>query len=350
MLTSSMMPALLLAATLSFFLPLAAGQSSDSNTTVTQEPCTIPLANSGRYTVSRTAQAVELATALASCTGGAYNVTWTGAVTLSAPLVIAADSSLTIRGVEGAGGEAAVMNGNNVTGIVNLGERSSLSLEGVSLQNAWRASGNGGAIRAEAAGCRVTAVNSRFESNNAAAAGFEEGRGGAIALGGGAVAELENCTIVGNRAGVSGGGVSTKGGQCSVLLRGCTLERNEAEIVGGAVVLEGRSTVTFAESTVSNNVAGDEGGGIYGVNSTVLVRAGSLFLNNTVYRAGGGISLHVSHLSHLSFFVRFHLCCCNRGVNRLQIFVASCSCRSPTLSLSFLTLFPCLHTSGLLYA
>lgn len=270
----------------------AAGQQTNSTTPLPE--CSAAVASGASYAVSVPADAVELAAAVASCTGGAYNVTWTGAVTLDEPLVVAADSFLTIRGFQSAAGEAAALDGNNVTGLVDLGEGSSLRLEGVALRNARRASGNGGAVRAEEVGCVVVAIDAAFESNTAVGRGFEEGRGGALALGSGATAELENCTITGNRAQGSGGGVSIEGGDGTLVFKGCVLEDNASELEGGAVVLGGRSTVTFVGSTVSSNTALDGGGAVYGVNGTVVVGAGSRFVNNTVFRAGAGISLYVS--------------------------------------------------------
>lgn len=267
-------------------------QLQNSSAAATSE-CPFPLPNGGVHAVSLPADAVELATALAACTGGVYDVNWTGAVVLAEPLVVAAESSVTITGVQGANGEAAALDGGGVIGLVDLGAGSSLRLEGVTLRNARRVAGNGGAIRAEAAGCSVAAFDSIFEGNEAASLSFDEGNGGALALGPGVTAQLEGCTILGNRARVGGGGVWSDGKESSLQLTGCLLEGNTG-YWGGGVGMGGRSTAVFEGSVVSRNHAEDEGGGLYGVNATVVVAGGSEFVNNTMGWSGGGISLKVS--------------------------------------------------------
>lgn len=265
--------------------------------------CQTSLANDGIYSVSLPADAALLAEALSACTGGAYNVTWNGAVVLNGPLVVAAGSSLTIAGAPGPAGAgggaaaAAALDGGGATGLVTLGAGSSLRLEGVTLRNALRESGNGGAVRAEGAGCSVFAVDSAFEGNAAAAtASFEEGRGGALSLAGGATAELEGCRVSGNSAEHGGGGLWLQGDGGSLVLTRCVLEDNTSGWWGGALGVEGRSTVVLDGSEVSRNWAVDEGGGLYGSNATVAVVGGSEFVNNTVGWVGGGISLRVSEM------------------------------------------------------
>lgn len=233
----------------------------------------------------------DLADVLANCTGGAYNVTWDGVVMLSAPLIVANQSYLTITRAQGA--SLAVLDGNGATGLIELGEGSSLRLEGVSLRNGTRVAGNGGAVRAEADGCMVSAFNTTFESNSAE--GFYV-RGGAFALGSGANVVLENCSIVGNDAEEYGGGISIVGDNASVLFTGGVIEDNRSNN-GGAIHVEGRSSVTFSGSLVSGNVASTSGGALYGANTSVTVEAGSRFVNNSVYWFGGGISLVVSNSS-----------------------------------------------------
>lgn len=243
--------------------------------------------------MSLPADAADLAADLSSCTGGTYNVTWTGAVVLESPLVVAAGSSLTITGAPaGASGAAAALDGGGVIGLVDLGAGSSLRLEGVTLRNARRGSGNGGAVRAEGDGCSVFAVGSAFEGNEAAATPL--GSGGALSLAAGATAELEDCVVSGNSATFAGGGVWSQGDGGSVVFTRCVLEDNASGWWGGAVGMEGRSTVVFDGSTVSGSWAEDEGGGLYGRNATVAVVGGSEFVNNTVGWVGGGISLRVS--------------------------------------------------------
>lgn len=273
----------------------ASSGSSSGSTPADPTVCTSTMANGVMYTVSTPADLATLSAALAGCTGGEFNVTWKGVVTLSEPLVVGSGSSLTIIGVSSAAGDDATLDGNNATGLVDLSVGSSLSLKGVTLQNARRNSGNGGAVSAEASDCVFTAKDSRFTFNNAASSVVGEGRGGVLALGPGSTARLENCTLVGNRAEGLGGGVSTVG-DSSVVFERCSLDQNEALYSGGAVAAYGRGAITFAGSTVTNNVAQEDGGAVFGINSTVDIRGESLFLNNTAYGRGGAISLYVSHL------------------------------------------------------
>lgn len=244
--------------------------------------------------MSSSTDAASLTSALASCPGSGYNVTWNGAVTLSEPLVVSAGSSLSIRGAVGATGDAAALDGNNATGLVDLGPGSSLRLEGVTLRNARRVGGNGGAVNAEAEGCAVVAVKTGFEGNSIEAAAFEDGRGGAVALGTGSSVELEDCWVERNLADGSGGGISVVGDGSSLLLRRSVFGENAAGDDGGGVVVRGRSTAVFEGCSFSNNSALDEGGAVYGVNSTMEVSAGSLFVGNTAVYGGGGISVRVS--------------------------------------------------------
>lgn len=262
--------------------------SSASNDSVM---CASTLANGGLYTVSKPADVTTLMIALAGCTGGDFNVTWNGAITLDEPLVVSAQSSLNITGGRRSTGEEGVLDGNNMTSIVELGEGSSLWLSGVTLQNAKQNTGNGGAVNAEAPGSSVFASDTTFSYNTVTS--YEGGRGGAIVLGSGSRAKFENCILVGNRAEVAGGGISTLG-EVKVSFEGCLLDANQAESRGGAVDIDGGAMVTFTSSSVSNNMARNYGGAVYGSNATVVIDSGSLFLNNSVFGMGAGVYLDVS--------------------------------------------------------
>lgn len=257
------------------------------NSTVGIPACSSPIE---AHSVSLPADAADLTEALAACTGGFYDVTWTGSVVLEEPLVVAAGSTLTITGAPGVDGTPPALDGGGATALVDLRAGSSLRLEGVVLRNGSRATGNGGAVSAETEGCSIFALESSFESNDAA-----DGWGGAIALGAGASAELENCVVSGNSAWVSGGGVYADGDGCSLVFRGGSVEENTAWGEGGGVLIQGRSTAVFDGATVRRNSASNEGGGVFGVNATVVVVGGSEFVNNTAgWNGGAGIGLSVS--------------------------------------------------------
>lgn len=293
---------LLLALSLLIARPPSVAGQQESNATATST-CPTPLATITSFSVSTAADADELAAVLAECTGGVYEVDWIGAVALSQPLVIAAQSSVNITGFEGDSGEPATLDGKSATGLVEMGEGSFLWLEDVTLKNAKQSGANGGAVQAIAPNCFISAANSHFENNTAVfSPGFDGGRGGALALGDGAIVELKNCTVVGNRAEGSGGGLYFEGEGSSVVFKNCVLEDNTAKQNGGAVFLGGEgSTVEFLGSTVSNSLVEYSGGAVYGMNATIVVRDESLFFNNTAYESGAGIFLYVSAFIPLLF-------------------------------------------------
>lgn len=252
--------------------------------------CSTSYTDGGPISVSSEADVALLVVALGNCNGGDFNVTWNGVVILDEPLVVGSQSRLTITGVPGSSGEDPVLDGNNATTIVELESGSSLELFGVTLQNARQSSGNGGAVNAEAEGTFLFARNTTFSNNTAV-----DGRGGALVLGAGGSATFEGCTLVGNRAGGYGGGVSTLG-NATVLFDGCLLDKNEASFRGGAVDIDGPANVTFATSVLSGNTAGVSGGAVYGVDASVVVRSGSRFVNNSAIDEGAGLCLRVSSL------------------------------------------------------
>lgn len=270
-----------------------AGVNNSSDPTTS---CANLLANGGLYAVSAPGDVAALTVALAGCPGGRFNVTWTGLVVLDEPLVVTARSSMTITGFPATlTGEPAALDGGNVTGLLELETGSSLYLDGVVLQNARRQnSGNGGAVKAESTGSIIVAKDAKFEDNVAVSSTYEAGRGGALALGAGVTARMENCTFVRNQAGW-GGGVATIG-DAVVDFENCLLDDNAADYSGGAVGADGRAMVSFTGSTVSNNKATNRGGALYGINATVIVDGGSMFVGNAANGTGGGIYLAVSFL------------------------------------------------------
>jgi predicted outer membrane repeat protein len=120
------------------------------------------------------------------------------------------------------------------------------------------------------------------------------GTGGGIASEKGMVSVL-NCTLSDNNAGQSGGGLY--GGNISV--SGSTLGGNTAGANGGGIDSFGALTVT--NSTLSANTAGANGGGIYAA-TTVNISGGTLSGNSAqnggaIYHAAGTMTIFASTFS-----------------------------------------------------
>ena len=126
--------------------------------------------------------------------------------------------------------------------------------------------------------------------------------GGGILIGNGDLT-LTNCTISGNMASGSGGGISTlvSGTGTSVnanlTITNCTISGNTAGVSGGGILgavygNEDNLTMTITNSTISGNTAGASGGGIFkgGLGGYVMLTlTDSTISGNTAKQSGGGI-------------------------------------------------------------
>jgi hypothetical protein len=104
---------------------------------------------------------------------------------------------------------------------------------------------------------------------------------------------LNACKIVGNNAGVGGGGVSNYGRYDSLALTDCTITGNSGG-EGGGIGSNFFDSVTLTDCTISGN-SGAEGGGLF-VQSTGTVN-GCTFAGNTASQIGGGAYSHEGILS-----------------------------------------------------
>jgi hypothetical protein len=114
--------------------------------------------------------------------------------------------------------------------------------------------GSGGALQLEASFATVS--DCAFTNNETV------GDGAAIAVNGGAPL-IEDCTILGNRAGFlfsDGGGIWVGAGD--PVMRSCLVAQNTAGRYGGGVYVGG-GVLAVEASTITRNTAGSEGGGIY---------------------------------------------------------------------------------------
>lgn len=114
------------------------------------------------------------------------------------------------------------------------------------------------------------------------------GNGGAIYVSGSSTTlGLTSCTITGNTAGVSSGGISIDGS--AVTLESSTVSDNTSPGAGGGIRILNSASVYLSNSEISGNSAGSAGGGIYVDNSTLVV-SNNTVRNNLAHDSGGGIS------------------------------------------------------------
>jgi predicted outer membrane repeat protein len=114
---------------------------------------------------------------------------------------------------------------------------------------------------------------------------------------------MSRCTIVGNSAAVSGGGIAARGGSVLTIAES-TIQGNSTPFNGGGVFV-GQHGGTIVNSTVSGNMAGRAGGGIYtvGTGTTLAVRFTTITANSARTGLGGGISAQHPKVQLLSTIV-----------------------------------------------
>jgi len=108
---------------------------------------------------------------------------------------------------------------------------------------------------------------------------------------------LTNCTVSGNSAGNSGGGLANIGGTARLALTNCTVSGNSAALNGGGVYSNAGTFqiggVTLTNCTVSGNFAGDYGGGLFNSSGTLpfegITLTNCTVSGNSAAMNGGGI-------------------------------------------------------------
>jgi hypothetical protein len=166
--------------------------------------------------------------------------------------------------------------------------------------------GNGGGLESRAAQTAIT--NSTVADNTAGgyAGGVFTGaatitgsvikdnaslfEGGGITDFGGASFTLANCTVMGNFAPVSGGGLFVQNGGATIT--GCTFADNGADS-GGGMFLNTSAVVSLRDSTLSGNEAQSDGGAIATNQTPLVIHNCTITFNragiNTFASTGGGI-------------------------------------------------------------
>ncbi|MEM6772901.1 MAG: right-handed parallel beta-helix repeat-containing protein, partial [Bacteroidota bacterium] len=100
--------------------------------------------------------------------------------------------------------------------------------------------------------------------------------------------QLVNLIVSDNYAGDEGGGIHSFGSGGSISLTNCIISDNEANgnapnSLGGGIYHSGAKTFILNRCSIVNNRAGDDGGGIYSrENSSVLLLTSCTLANNTI--------------------------------------------------------------------
>jgi predicted outer membrane repeat protein len=145
---------------------------------------------------------------------------------------------------------------------------------------------SGGGINTADLNATVTINNSNISGN------FANGTSGA---GGGLYSAsqlvVNNSTISDNSASGNGGGIYQQAS--SITLDGVTLDGNQAEKSGGAIYLGNDSSLDIANSTITNNQSQLSGGGIFSFNSgiTTIIKTTTISNNHSISQNGGGVFL-----------------------------------------------------------
>jgi len=142
-------------------------------------------------------------------------------------------------------------------------------------------------------GVLLTGVEEFIVENNTISGNSCSGRGGGVSLTGCVAPIVENNDIDNNTAGWMGGGVYCSGAESFTLLNNA-LSGNGADDSGGAVMLWGvTGTILIEDNLITGGSAGQNGGGIFFLETSGVVRNNEI-MENTSGCDGGGIACHSS--------------------------------------------------------
>lgn len=241
-----------LATTALLVLPLAAGQPLSS-----VAGCLPSDALASPSVVQDATGAAELARTV-NCSGGTFEATWLGSVTVDETILVPADTTLNITGSSDG---TSVADGAGQTPLFSLDGGGVLHLSDLTLRNGRAASGSGGGAIL-AADSAVTLTRCTLSDN---AAEF----GGAIAM---ARSELLANVVrfEGNSAGFSGGAIYAA--ETRATLNDCNFLNNSAEYGGG--LFSDVSELRLIDVSFEGNSAQFDGGGIEAREGTRIVLVG----------------------------------------------------------------------------
>ena len=138
-------------------------------------------------------------------------------------------------------------------------------------------SNSGGAIADD--GGRLSVTDSRISGNSST------GGGGGVSLSAGSSAFISRTLINQNHADIPGGGIFVDG---SLELFNTVIDDNSANF-GAGLYISGAGSVTTEQTTITNNMAFKDGGGIYNI-GTLALNGSQVRLNTADSVAGGIIS------------------------------------------------------------
>lgn len=115
------------------------------------------------------------------------------------------------------------------------------------------------------------------------------GTGGGIAIRGGNQAKIRGCTITGNIAENSGGGIFVEAS--SPTITSCTIAGNHAASMGGGVLCYGHATTTIRNSLIAGNTSQGSGAGMLCTAESALILSNCTVADNRSASQAGGLSL-----------------------------------------------------------
>lgn len=185
-----------------------------------------------------------------------------------------------------------IYGGTTGGGIQIFGSGSSLMLDGCTVTGC-RNSGNGGGILIQG-----NVSRSRLIMNDALIENCQAGNGGGV-FASACDVEMNGGEITGNRANISGGGITTIAGAnrlgSTLAIYGGKISNNAVNFNDGGGINAFDTIVTIDDGEISYNTADINGGGIYSfnqsgnVNLNVLIISNSTVMGNTIRNFGGGI-------------------------------------------------------------
>ncbi len=122
----------------------------------------------------------------------------------------------------------------------------------------------------------------------------EDNAGGGVraqaATGANATVTVEDCTLTGNQTSAPGGAIATTGGgRVDLSISGSSLWGNQADIGGAVYAGSGSGTVTIATSELTDNVAASLGGGFGSLVDDGVITVTDATLSGNQARDGGGL-------------------------------------------------------------
>jgi uncharacterized repeat protein (TIGR01451 family) len=183
--------------------------------------------------------------------------------------------------VQGVGEGSTIIDGGGSGRVIYIGSNSKVTISGMTIRNGNLA-GSGGGIGVMSWSA-LTLTQTTVSSNTAT------GDGGGIYIANQSAATIYHSTITSNTSsGSYGGGIHAAAPNTTLSISDSTIEDNYAALNGGGVY-HNAGSLTIQDSTVISNAAGGNGGGILKAGGTLNVD-GSTIISNTAGEDGGGIS------------------------------------------------------------